>query len=76
MITRCPISGPQFVILEGIQDKNAFFTTRERTDMTTLADGTIAYRVLAYCDTVEEAQTFLYGRTYPIPSPNGRKHST
>lgn len=38
-----------------------FFTTNNPgIDQTTLVCGTIAYRVLGYADTIEEAQQMLY----------------
>ena len=44
------------VALEGIEHGNKFFTSNDDRDPTKLHDGTIAYKILGYADTVEEAQ--------------------
>lgn len=57
----------RFVILRGIQYGSRFFTTYiEGEGATKLKDGTVAYEVMGYADTVQEAQIFLYGRAYHI----------
>lgn len=55
----------KYVVLRGIAKGNQFYTTNAG-DVTRLADGTTAYVALAYFDTIEECQKFLYGRTYTI----------
>ena len=45
--------------------RSSFFTTyTEGEDPTKLADGTVAYEIIDFADTVSEAQIKLYGRTY------------
>ena len=57
----------KFVILEGIKEGNRFFSTNDpEQDNRFLADGTLAYRIMGYADTVEEAQLKLYGYTFPL----------
>jgi hypothetical protein len=59
-----------FVILQGLEHGNKFFTDHKQgDDPTKLLDGTVAYKVLGYADTVEQAQVFLYGRAYPLDRP-------
>jgi hypothetical protein len=55
----------KYVILEGIEAHNRFFTQYDGSDQTKLVDGTMAYRVLGYADSVEEAQTKLGYITEP-----------
>lgn len=58
----------KFVILRGALEINffdKFFSNNTPGyDHTKLRDGTTAYRVLGFADTVEEAQMYIYGRTY------------
>jgi hypothetical protein len=58
----------KLVILRGVLEENyldKFFTTSvSGQDPTKLIDGTVAYAVLGFADTVAEAQMYLYGRTY------------
>jgi len=60
------MSNPKYVIMEGVLPENMgdrFFTTNsENSDPTVLTDGRIAYKILGYVNTVEQAQIFLYGR--------------
>ncbi len=52
----------KYVCLEGLKEGNRFFTTNTPgEDPTKLFDGTVAYKVLGYADTVEGAQKILYG---------------
>lgn len=52
----------KYVILRGLEHGNRFFTTNDPAqDQTKLADGTVAYEVIGYADTIREAQTKLYG---------------
>ncbi len=55
----------KFVILQGIAEGNRFFTDFvEGHDYTRLEDGTVAYRIIGYAETIAEAQTKLYGRPF------------
>lgn len=55
----------EYVILEGIEAGNRFFTTNTPgQDQTRLATGEVAYRVLGYANTIREAQIFLYGVSF------------
>ena len=61
----------RFILLRGIAQGNAFFTsydaeTETIEDACKLADGTVAYEYLGLADSVEEAQTRLYGRSFPF----------
>ena len=57
----------KLVLLEGIKRLNRFFSGyTPGEDPARLSDGTVAYRVLGYADSVEEAQMKLYGRTFPL----------
>ena len=57
-------STKKYVLLEGIENFNRFYSTNSNDDPTKLSDGTVAYRIIGYADTPEEAQTKLYGRVY------------
>lgn len=47
----------KFVILEGIKEGNRFFTMYDPTrDYRYLKDGTVAYNIVGYADTIQEAQ--------------------
>jgi len=54
----------KFVLLEGIQHGNQFITTNDPTEPESekikLADGTIAYIILGYANSIKEAQNKLY----------------
>lgn len=56
----------KFVILRGVLEENfldKFFSSyTPGEDPTKMTDGTVAYRVVGFADTVEEAQIALYGR--------------
>jgi hypothetical protein len=55
-----------FVILQGIKKKNCFFTSyRDGEDPTKLYNGTTAYKILGYADSIKEAQDFLYNHMCP-----------
>ena len=55
----------KFVLLEGIKEHNRFFSTyTEGEDASKLEDGTIAYIVLGYADSMEEAQIKLFGHKF------------
>lgn len=51
----------EYVVLEGIEAGNRFWSKRGDGDPTKLADGTVAYRVLLETDDPAECQRFLYG---------------
>lgn len=44
---------------------NKFFGSNECVNVTRLQNGSMAYKVIGYAETTEEAQMILYGRTYP-----------
>jgi hypothetical protein len=55
----------KYVILKGIEEGNRFFTTNTPGyDHTKLVDGTVAYHIIGYANTVAEAQIKLYGKSY------------
>jgi hypothetical protein len=45
----------EFVCLEGIKQGNRFYSTNSRKNVTKLSNGTVAYRVIGYANTSEEA---------------------
>lgn len=49
-----------YVVLKGIREGNKFFTSFNGDDPTRLATGEVAYEVLGYANTVEEAQKILH----------------
>lgn len=55
----------KFVLLRGLEEGNEFFSTNTDSDPTKSYDGEIIYEVIGYADSVEEAQTKLYGRAFP-----------
>jgi len=57
----------RFVILEGIEHHNRFFTMYSGGDPTKSDTGGTWYKILGYADTVSEAQIKLYGRDFPLP---------
>jgi hypothetical protein len=65
-MTKQPIETTKFVILKGLVYDNNFFTEyTPDAGYAKLATGEVAYKILGYASTVEEAQTFLFGRSYP-----------
>jgi hypothetical protein len=53
-------SDKPFVVLEGIEEGNRFYTTNTRgEDHRFLANGTEAYRVLGFADTGDEARKII-----------------
>lgn len=54
----------KFVILQGLERGNRFFTSNCDKDPRITADGKISYKILGFADTVEEAQTLLYGEDW------------
>jgi hypothetical protein len=53
----------KYALFKGIQMGNIFFSANSPgEDMTKLADGTLAYEIIGYADSSEEAQCKLYGR--------------
>ena len=64
-MTHAPVSTNKFVLLRSIKYGNRFFTTHDpNDDPTLLGTGEVAYDILGYASTVEEAQISLYGRAY------------
>jgi hypothetical protein len=60
----------KFVVLQGLAERNRFFTSHvPGTDPTKLDDGTLAYRILGYAHSVEEAQVMLYGKAQKPVTP-------
>lgn len=58
---------PKFTLFEGLEYRNRFFSMHTPDkDETRLADGTVAYKILGYANTVEEAQRKLYGHYEPL----------
>lgn len=65
MVTFNPNAESKFVILQGLKEGNRFFSMFSPGDEPRkLTDGTVAYRVLGYSATVDEAQVFLYGKSF------------
>lgn len=63
----------KFVILCGIKQGNRFFSTHiEGKDPTKLLDGTVAYTVLKYVDSVFEAQKCLFGEAFALREQSSR----
>ena len=60
MIEKCTCRIIPFVVLKGIKEGNKFFTSHDGTDPTKLANGEVAYEVLGFANTVEEAQKILW----------------
>jgi len=67
LFTKNPDNKCEFIILQGIEAGNSFFImntpTETELEKCTVHDGTIAYRVLGYADTIYDAQMFLYGNS-------------
>ena len=61
-----PTKDTKFIILQGLKEHNRFFTTyrKDHGDYTKLQDGSVAYRILGYAESVDDAQIQLYGRVY------------
>jgi hypothetical protein len=60
---------PTLTIYEGVKQGNRFCSAYEanpKTDPTLLLDGTLAYRIIGYAETIDEAQLKISGRTYPL----------
>ena len=59
---------PKFVLLQGIKHGNKFFTTNDnnesKEDKVKMNDGTKAYNIIGYADSVQEAQIALYGKSF------------
>ena len=57
---------PKFALFQGVIEENLgqrFFSDNcPEKDQTKLNDGRVAYQIIGYADTVEEAQTKLYGK--------------
>ena len=59
-------SNKVFVLLRSENGSRFFTFNKEGVDPTVLYDGTPAYEVIGYAETVEEAQVKLYGKAYPL----------
>jgi len=58
---------PELALFQGIQAGNRFFSNCDHDrDERKLNDGTIAYRIIGYANSTDEAQLKLDGRTWPI----------
>ena len=58
----------KYVCLEGIKHKNRFYTSHDQfKDPTRLIGGTVAYTVLGYAETSEEALRILHGPNHNDP---------
>lgn len=56
---------PKYVLLEGIELGNLFFSDFvEGEDPTLLANGEVGYTILGYANSIPEAQMKLYGTVY------------
>lgn len=54
---------PEFVVLQNIATRQKFFTTNNPTEDQCLdCEGNVVYEVIAYANTVEEAQIILFGQ--------------
>jgi len=62
----------KFVLLQDIENGNRFFTMNSHRDPTKMADGSTAYRIIGYADTVKDAQLQLYGCVFPSTKDCGR----
>lgn len=52
----------EYILLRGLEHGNRFITRNDPSiDQTKLADGTLAYEIFGYADTITEAQYFLHG---------------
>ena len=67
---------PKFALFQGVLEENfgqKFFSDNlPEENQTKLDDGRVAYKILGYAETVEEAQTKLYGRVCRIPSKRNK----
>jgi len=55
----------KLVVLRNLESRQQFYSmTTPGEDPTVMKDGTIAYEVIAYCDTDHEAQTILFGKAF------------
>ena len=52
------------VVLEGLKAHNRFYSTNDGSDPSKLANGKVVYKVLAYCDTGDEALAVIRGDGY------------
>lgn len=56
----------KFVVLESIVTGDVFWTTHDGTNPERMVDGTIAYKVIKYVDTEEEAQQIWRENSSPF----------
>lgn len=60
------MSCPKYAIFKGLQEGNKFFSTNcPNEDQTKLADGTVAYEIIGYANSIGEAQVKLFGYARP-----------
>jgi len=58
---------PELVIFQGILYGNRFFSSLDHPEEDArLHDGTVAYRILGYANSIGEAQLKIDGRTWPL----------
>lgn len=57
-------SKKKYVLLRGIEEGNTFCSMNTERDPTTSATGEKWYEIIGYADSIEEAQTKLYGRSF------------
>lgn len=62
------IAKAKFIILQGLAEHNRFWSDwtpgEDAERFACQCNGEVAYRILGWTNTVAEAQTFLYGRSY------------
>lgn len=57
----------RYILLRSIETGQRFFTTnvfKDEFEACTTADGAVSYEVIGYADTIADAQTKLYGRSF------------
>jgi len=56
----------KLVVLQSLSTGERFYsmTWPDGRDSTIMADGSVGYKVVAYCDTDHEAQTILFGKAF------------
>ena len=57
---KTPKQVPMFAVFEGLKEGNRFYSTNcPEEDQTKLADGTVAYKIIGYANTHEEALAII-----------------
>ena len=54
----------KYIILEGIEKKNRFYTMNDPGDHTKLANGNVAYTIVGYANTTKEAYDIIGNAEY------------